>query len=62
LKELDLLSRQKPFPLQYWGLKKEESADGVSVEQADVLNGLSKLVMLDEELAQYDRELDIANG
>ncbi|GFM87448.1 ATP-binding protein [Pseudomonas cichorii] len=62
LKELDLLARKNPFPLRYWGLIREKGGEGVAVEQTVALNELSRLVMLDEELAQYDRELDIANG
>ncbi len=57
LKELELLSRRQPVSQKFIGLYWEEGAAGVSCEQADVLPGLNHIVALDEELAQYDREL-----
>ncbi|MFG0468026.1 ATP/GTP-binding protein [Pseudomonas putida] len=62
LKELDLLARQDPYPLRFWGLQREEASEGVFVEEVESLRELTNLVALDEELAQYDRELSIANG
>lgn len=62
LKELDLLARQDPYPLRFWGLQREEASEGVFVEEVESLKELTNLVALDEELAQYDRELSIANG
>ncbi len=57
LKELDLLSRADPIKQKFFGLNR---ADGmVSCEQADSLSGLTNLVSLNEELEQYDRELDL---
>lgn len=55
LKELDLLARQVSVPLRFMGLNK--SAGRIVLEQADSLLELSHIVALDEELAQYDREL-----
>lgn len=57
LKELELLSRYQPVPQKFIGLYWEDDAIGVSCEQAEVLSGLNHIVALDEELAQYDREL-----
>lgn len=62
LKELDLLSRADADPMKqkFFGLSRGE--DGViSCEEADSLVGVSNLVTLDEELSQYDRELELAN-
>lgn len=55
LKELELLTRQEPVPVRFMGLSK--SAGRIVLEQADSLLGLDHIVALDEELAQYDREL-----
>lgn len=55
MKELDLLARAQPVPQRYMGLSK--TADGVMVQQANALSGLDHIVALDEELAQYDRDL-----
>lgn len=60
LKELDLLARQNPVPLRFMGLSKTE--EGIVLQQADSLLGLDHIVALDEELAQYDRELQNAQG
>lgn len=55
MKELDLLARTQPVPQRYFGLDKTEN--GVALKQADKLLGLDRIVALDEELAQYDRDL-----
>jgi hypothetical protein len=55
LKELALLAQQNPVPLRFMGLNK--LAGGIALQQADSLLGLDHIVALDEELAQYDREL-----
>ena len=55
LKELELLARQEPVPLRFMGLSKTK--EGIVLQQADSLLGLDHIVALDEELAQYDREL-----
>lgn len=61
LKELELLARQSPVPLRFMGLNK--SAGHIVLQQADSLLELDHIVALDEELAQYDRELQgAANG
>jgi hypothetical protein len=57
LKELDMLSRQRTHPVRYMGLFDGE--EGTDVQQVDHLDELDHLTTLDEELAQYDRELDI---
>lgn len=60
LKELELLTRQAPVPLRFMGLSK--TAAGIVLEQADSLLDLDHIVALDEELAQYDRELQSTQG
>lgn len=57
LKELDMLSRQRQHAVRYMGLFAGE--EGTVVQQVDHLDELDHLTALDEELAQYDRELDI---
>lgn len=56
LKELEILSRQMAVGQRYLGLSKAEDG-GVRLEQTDSLQALQHLVALDEELAQYDRDL-----
>jgi AAA15 family ATPase/GTPase len=60
LKELDILSRQRSQPVRYMGLSNTE--EGVQTQQVDALAELEDLVALDEELAQYDRELALNAG
>lgn len=55
MKELDLLTRTQPVPQRYFGLDKHENS--VVVKQVDRLLELDHIVALDEELAQYDRDL-----
>lgn len=62
LKELELLSRTKPIEQRYIGLSRASEGFAAEVEQANALGGLQNVVALDEELAQYDRELELANG
>ena len=57
LKELDMLSRQRHQPVRYMGLYAGD--DGTKVQQVEQLANLDHLTTLDEELAQYDRELEI---
>lgn len=57
LKELDMLSRRRQHAVRYMGLF--EGEEGTDVQQVDHLDELDHLTTLDEELAQYDRELDI---
>jgi len=57
LKELEMLSRQRQQAVRYMGLF--EGEEGTRVQQVDHLDELDHLTALDEELAQYDRELDI---
>lgn len=59
LKEIDLLNRAQQVPTQYLGLSRADG--GVKLEQAHKLQGLQTLVALDEELAQYDRDLQGAS-
>lgn len=62
LKEFDLLARQQPknerIKQRFIGLHQSNN-DGVQCEQADSLVELQNIVALDEELAQYDREMEI---
>ena len=57
LKEIEILSRQMSVEQRYLGLSQGEA--GVALEQSDTLQGLDTLVTLDEELAQYDRDLRV---
>ena len=57
LKEIEILSRKAPVPQRYLGLSQTEA--GVVLEQSDSLKGLDTLVALDEEIAQYDRDLQV---
>ena len=57
LKEIEILSRKAPVPQRYLGLSQMEA--GVVLEQSDSLKGLDTLVALDEEIAQYDRDLQV---
>lgn len=57
LKEIDLLNRSSGVQIRYLGLSKGPENDAVQLEHASQLQGLSTLVALDEELAQYDRDL-----
>lgn len=59
LKEIDLLNRTQQVSTQYLGLSRADG--GVKLEQAHKLQGLQTLVALDEELAQYDRDLQGAS-
>lgn len=61
LKEIELLSKQQPLPQRYFALVKEEGVVG-HIEQADTLMDLENLVTLEEELAQYDREMVLSNA
>jgi len=61
LKELELLARTQPLPQQYFALVKESGVVG-QIEQADTLTNLEHLVTLEEELAQYDREMELSNA
>ena len=61
LKELDLLTRQYSVPQRYFALVRGEGAVE-QVEIADSLVELEHLVSLDEELAQYDREMEGFNA
>ena len=57
LKELDLLSRQGRVPQRFLSLVAAGAEGTVTLQLADHLQDLQTLVALDEELAQYDREL-----
>lgn len=57
LKELDLLSRQEGVPQRLLSLVAADDGGAVTLQQADRLLDLETVVALDEELAQYDREL-----
>lgn len=58
MKELELLSKVTPLARRYIGLNAALGDDGgAAVQQADNLTGLTSIIALDEELAQYDREL-----
>lgn len=59
MKELELLSKPTPLVRRYIGLTADpDDAGGAAVQQANDMTGLTSIVALDEELAQYDRELN----
>ena len=63
LKELDLLSKQNGVEQRLLSLFASGDGGAVKLQQADRLLDLENVVALDEELAQYDRELQgAANG
>lgn len=59
LKELDMLTKQQPIQQRYISLSRQDDEKEVAVEQESQLAGLKNIVALDEELAQYDREMAI---
>ena len=61
LKELDLLTRQKAVAQRYFALVRGEG-QVERIESADHLSGLEHLVSLEEELAQYDREMELTDA
>jgi len=60
LKELDLLYRQQAIEQALFSISKEE--EHVVIHQGCVLAELENIVALDEELAQYDREMELFDG
>ncbi len=58
LKELDILMRQKPLQKRFIGLSQQGNDADITIEQGDCLHSLKNITALDEELAQYDREMD----
>lgn len=62
LKELDLLAKAHPIPQRFITLSRHAEDSSIVVEQEDSLNKLQHVVALDEEMAQYDREMGLANG
>ncbi len=59
LKELDLLYREQPIEQALFSIVR---ADGqLSIQRGEMLSDLEEIVALDEELAQYDRELELAH-
>lgn len=62
LKELDILASSQPIGLRYIGLSRKAGEFGVSSQQSDQLAQLRDIVALDEELAQYDREMEAKHG
>lgn len=61
LKELELLAKKQSIPQRYFALVKEEGVIG-EVEKAGSPSELEHLVTLEEELAQYDREMEANNA
>ncbi len=63
LREIEILSGQKHFkdiPQRYFALDKE--GDCVKVQQGNLVDEINPFVMLDEELAQSDRFIDLSNA
>ncbi len=60
LKELDLLYRQQAIEQVLFSISREQG--GVVIHQGCMLAELENIVALDEELAQYDREMELSDG
>jgi len=60
LKELDILAKKKPIKQRLISLSRQNGNIEIEVEQEDQLDKLKNIVALDEELAQYDREMEIS--
>lgn len=58
LKELDILLRQKTLEKHFIGLSQSSDESEIEIEQGNDLSDLKNITALDEELAQYDREMD----
>lgn len=58
LKELDLLSKRGQIEPRYITLMMDD--DTLIIEQESRLNQLDNIVALDEELSQYDREMELS--
>lgn len=61
LKELDMLAKRVPIPQRFISLSRKDAKTEIEIEQEDCLEKLKNIVALDEELAQYDRELGMVN-
>jgi predicted ATPase len=59
LKEIDLLTRQTNIAKHFVGLSSEDENGLMKCEQTDNLKSLKNIVALDEEIAQYDREMEL---
>lgn len=57
MKEIELLAQGKKMDRQFIGLNRRPDGPGVIHQQSDSLLGLDHVAALDEELAQYDRDL-----
>ena len=60
LREIDILSNQKPYqsiPQRYFALAATDN--DVQVEQGDTMEDLQSIVVLDEELDQSGRYMDV---
>ncbi|MEZ5476021.1 MAG: AAA family ATPase [Thiolinea sp.] len=59
LRELEVLqaAEKKPVPQRYFALK--QGLDGVEVEQGNAVDDLQTLILLEEELMQSDRYMDV---
>lgn len=60
LKELDMLWRQQAIGQALFSIVRKD--DTVSIQSGTRLEGLDEIVALDEELAQYDREMGLDNA
>jgi ABC-type transport system involved in cytochrome c biogenesis ATPase subunit len=61
LKELDMLAKKDPISQRFISLSRGAEAPEINVDQADSLSQLGNIVALDEELAQYDREMEMTH-
>ncbi|MGD0961899.1 MAG: AAA family ATPase [Methylomonas sp.] len=63
LRELEILASQKPYldiPQRYFALSKQE--DFTNIQQGNSVDEINPLIMLDEELAQSDRFINMGNA
>ena len=59
LKELAMLTKQNPIPQRFISLSRTDEKSEIEVVQVERFDQLENIVALDEELAQYDRELEM---
>jgi energy-coupling factor transporter ATP-binding protein EcfA2 len=61
MRELHILSKEAPTPIQYFGLTGGQMGEPTTVETADELFMLPGIVALDAEMEQADTFLDVLN-
>lgn len=59
LKEIDLLTRKNTVAKNFISLFRENNGNLIKCKQSNTLKELENIIALDEELAQYDREMEL---